>query len=65
MKKNKLLPDDLYYFIIAHDDGNLPAGAWYQILVDSVTFWNEEHGTNFDENETVHAYFARKELEQT
>lgn len=53
---DELLPDELFYFIEAHDDDSAPDGAWWQMLEDAVTYWNDEHGTHYDENETVHAY---------
>jgi hypothetical protein len=54
------MTDELYYFIEAHDNDDLPDGAWWSVLENAVTYWNEKHGTNFDENETVHAYVERK-----
>ena len=57
------LGDELYYFIDAHNDDDAPDGAWWAILEDSVTFWNKDHGTSYDENDTVHSYLRRKELE--
>lgn len=63
MKDKTLLPDELYYFIDAHNDDDAPDGAWWAILEDAVSYWNKEHGTNFDENDTVHAYLERGETE--
>ena len=64
-RKNKYesefkLSDELFWFIDAHNDDDLPDGAWFAVLEDAVTYWNKKHGTNFDENEAVHAYLERK-----
>lgn len=63
-KQNNGLPDDLFYFIDAHNDDDASDGAWWAMLENAVTAWNEKHGTNYDENETVHAYIQRVGVDQ-
>ena len=56
--------DDLYYFMDAHNDDDAPDGAWWGILENSVTLYNEGAGTCLDPYEMVHAYIERKAEEQ-
>ena len=35
---------------------NAPDGAWQAIIEECVTRWNEEHGTDYDENDTFHEW---------
>lgn len=51
---------ELFGFMSAYDDDDAPDGAWWAMLEDSVTFYNEEHGTTYDPFETVHAYIREK-----
>ncbi len=49
-------PQDLLNYISAHDDDDLPDGAWFANLEGAVADWNDVHGTNYDENDAAHAY---------
>jgi hypothetical protein len=57
------IPDELYYYIDAHDDDELSDAVWFQALEDSVAVYNQEHGTTFDANDAVHAYVERRSEE--
>lgn len=52
--------DHLYGYLSAHDDDDAPDGAWWAMLEDGVRSYNEQHHTNHDPHETVHAYIAQK-----
>ncbi len=52
--------DALFHHIDAYNDDELSDGAWWSVLENAVTFWNEEHKTHFDECDTVHAYLKWK-----
>ena len=53
---------ELFYLMAAHDNDDLPDGAWWQVLEDAVYYWNRQHGTCLNLNETVHTYL--KEMEK-
>jgi len=48
----------VFHWLKAFDDPELPDGAWWAKLENGVTFYNEDHGTNLDEHETVSEYVA-------
>lgn len=48
--------DELYYYLEAFDDPDLPDGAWWAKLENGVTSYNEEFNTEFDECDTVQEY---------
>lgn len=54
----RALHDALLASLEAADNDDLPDGAWWQVLEDAVTFFNEAHSTNFDPNDTVHKYLG-------
>jgi len=60
----KEMNDELFWFIDAHDDDDLSDGAWWAVLEDAVRYWNKEHGTELDENDTVHEYLRLQERKQ-
>lgn len=45
----------------AMNDDDLPDGAWWQVLEDTVTFCNEELKTNFDSNDVVHYWLNERD----
>lgn len=52
----KKFPADLIAYIAAHDFDDLPDGAWFATLEAAAANWNDQHGTDYDENDAVHAY---------
>lgn len=59
-----MMDDHLFGYLSVHDDDDAPDGAWWAKLEDGVRFYNEQHHTNHDPFETVHAYIAQKAEEQ-
>ena len=57
------MKDDLFWLIEAHNEGleNVTDGVWWAILEDAVAYYNDENGTNYDENETVHQYLRERD----
>lgn len=48
--------DELFYTLEASNYDDLPDGAWWQVLEDTVVWWNTENKTKYDPNTTVHEY---------
>ena len=55
------LPEELYWELVAANEfGNdMSDGAWWAMLENHVTWYNQEHGTKLDENDMVHLYLER------
>lgn len=58
------ISDHLYGWMSVSDDDDAPDGAWWAMLEESVEHYNQEHGTNFDPFESVHAYVRKRGEEQ-
>jgi hypothetical protein len=54
------IPARLIAALDAANNDDLPDGAWFAVLEDTVEFYNEEHGTDFDPNDTVHQYLRMR-----
>lgn len=52
--------DELYWWIDARNDDDLPDGAWWAVLEEAVVNYNAEYGTDHDPNDAVHAYLQVK-----
>ena len=60
----KNLPEDLIDefmgFMAAHDNDDLPDGAWFQCLQDAAEFFiGLHHLKGFDENDLAHFYISK------
>lgn len=57
-KKNRQLPDELVARMnqTSEDCAESGDGAWWARLEETVLHYNEEQGTRFDSNETVHKW---------
>jgi hypothetical protein len=53
--------DELWYWIDARNDDELPDGAWWSVLEEAVVDYNEEYGTDYDPFDAVHAYLNEKD----
>ncbi len=51
---------DCFHAMEPYDDDNASDGAWWAMLENAVTFFNEQNGTKYDECDTVHEYLAWK-----
>ena len=54
------VPDGIEDFLEAWNNDELPDGAWWAMLEEGVTAYNEVEGTRVDPNDGVHAYLARR-----
>ena len=52
---------ELYYFVDAMNDDDLPDGAWWAMLEEGVRNYNSEYGTNYDPHEAVHRYLQARD----
>ncbi len=50
------LSEELMAFIEAHNDRDLPDGAWRYNLESAVHAWNKKHRTRLDPSDTIHVY---------
>jgi hypothetical protein len=62
-----LIKEPLFHTMNAADGaaGDEPDGAWQAILEDVVTFWNNEHGTDYDPHDTFHEWLNWNEERQS
>lgn len=60
MKKQKI-PEDLFLALAATDElaNEESEEAGLSMLKDAISFYNEEHGTSFDEHDTVLMYLRK------
>jgi len=52
--------NDLFHYMQANDDSDLPQGAWQAMLEDAVEAYNNQHGTNFDPYDMFMEYIQWK-----
>jgi len=55
--------DELYWFIDALNDDDMPDGAWWALLEEGAKNFNNEYGTDYDPFECVHGYLRAKHPE--
>lgn len=55
-EEDMALKEELFGALDAVGDNDLPDGAWWQVLEDTVTYFNKAHGTNYDSNTMAHAW---------
>ncbi len=63
-KRKKRRPDQIapalretfMQYMAAHDDDDLPDGAWFATLEEAAGRFFEEHGLRIDRNEGAHMY---------
>lgn len=56
--KNQEQLKDLFAYLDAADNDDLPDGAWWATLEEAVEYFNKGNGTTFNPNDTVHLYNA-------
>ena len=60
MGYHKKLQEALYTLLDAADNDDLPDGAWWQNLEDTVEHFNKVNQTDFDPNAVVHSWVEKK-----
>jgi hypothetical protein len=48
--------EELFGALDFNNNDDLPDGAWWQVLEDTVDFFNDANGTNYEPNEMVHQW---------
>lgn len=61
MSKQTNLPEDLYWMLRTVDEelDDKSTEYWWAVLENYVSWWNQQHNTKLDENETVHLFIQR------
>ena len=57
----KRLRDEFVAFMEAHDDNDLPDGAWFARLEEGACEFLETHNLRGDQNDAVHQYLGWQE----
>lgn len=62
-RKSKPLPDELMADLEATNDlaEDMPDGAWFAMLEDTVTMYNERTGNGYDPNSAVHKWLNTRQ----